>query len=104
MPLMSEPGMVGSTTVSVMGRAMGAAVLHAAPRARPTQRAMRRLDIGDINGEPLHRERQGWNGFERRKWENSGGSDTSMKGAAWRETPLRQNRAPDGTELTVMSK
>ena len=65
---------------SAMGRAIGAAVLQAAPRARPAQRAKRRLDIGDISGDPLGRERQGWNGFERRKWAKVEGSDPMMKG------------------------
>lgn len=52
---MNEPGMLGSTITSVMGRAIGRTVSQVAPRARPAQRAMKRINISSacMCGEPL---------------------------------------------------
>lgn len=48
MPLISVSGKSGSTTLNVTGRATGAAVLHRAARARPTQRPRRMLNIAAL--------------------------------------------------------
>jgi hypothetical protein len=46
-PLINESGILGSTAISVMGRAITEVplLLHTAPRARPAQRVMRRVRI-----------------------------------------------------------